>query len=349
MEEIHNFIHSYGISGYHIRQVTDKLHRVETDNGVFAFKQSRYHSHEEDKWRPIINWLEVNGKNFAPPFARTTDGMPYVLGRSHIYYLTPWVEHTKDEYPSHDIESFFRSLGTLHKQSKQTQSDNQAYMEYLWQKKEAGIQAHQLLLEKVEAFEKRHYMPPLGLAVCSQYKQLHYTLEFMKELYQELPERDRLPDNLPHVINHGNLKNDHIIQYHGHSYFVNWEQMFVGPPMLDLSRFFLNDFRFHDSPVEEYKKKFSVYERLYGITNQERLLLAIHLIDPHHYLTRLDRLLREERSSELEKVQKLEKSFRRIVYGRLIAESLFNTFQAQQLKDNESKSTPDEKQGKSQE
>ncbi|MFG6116421.1 hypothetical protein ACGTN9_14750 [Halobacillus sp. MO56] len=344
MNYLQTIIHRYGMSIHRTEQITNKLYRIQTDFGDFALKQSRYHSNEESKWLSIAEWLEANGGQLAPPIARTRDRTPYVKIENWLYYLTPWVEHTKDEYPSHDIESFYRSLGILHKQTKQTSLDNHHYVEYLWNRREASEQAHQHLLVKIEEFEKRHYMPPLGLAVCSQYKQIHYSLEFMKDLFKEFPDRENISGDLPQVINHGNLKNDHIIQYHGHSYFLNWEQMFVGPAMLDVSRFFLNDFRFHDSPVEEYIKKFPVYEQLYGMTNQDRLLLAIHLIDPHHYFYRLDQLAEDKKSSELEKVQKLEKSFRRMVYGRMIAESLFSSFQAQQAKENESISTPDETQ-----
>ncbi|WP_028783360.1 hypothetical protein [Thalassobacillus devorans] len=344
MNYLQKVIDKYGMSIQRAEQITKKLYRIQTDYGDFALKQSRYHSNEENKWNSIVDWLEANGGHLAPPLARTKNSRSYVKSEEWLYYLTPWVQHTKDEYPSHDIESFYRSLGILHKQTKQTSQDNYHYIEYLGNRKEASEQAHQQLLVQIEGFEKRRYMSPLGLAVCSQYKQIHYSLEFMKDLFREFPDRENISGEIPQVMNHGNLKNDHIIQYHGHSYFLNWEQMFVGPAMLDVSRFFLNDFRFHDSPVEAYSKKFHVYEQLYGITNQERLFLAIHLIDPHHYFHRLDQLTADEHSSELEKVQRLEKSFRRMVYGRVIAESLFSSFQAQQVKENESISTPDETQ-----
>nr|WP_275577013.1 phosphotransferase [Thalassobacillus pellis] len=332
----------YGLTPRQTERISRKVTRVYTDHGDFAMKQSRFTRSDLFNWDKITQWLETQGRNLAPPVIKTKKNHPYHIQRDYVYYLTPWVEHTKDKYPSHDIESFYHSIGMLHKQTKKQVRSAGSFVTALRERNEASTDIHGRLLDKLEFFEKQHYMSPLGLSVCSQYRQVHDALELLKDLSGELPEKG---DEIPIVVNHGNLKNSHIIQYHGHSYFLNWERMYIGPATVDLSRFFLNDFRYHDTPIQDYMKKFYIYEQLYGMSNQERVILAIQLVDPHHYWDKLEKVVSSRSLSELEKVWAMEKSFRRVIFGRVAAEALYSSYQAQQLQEEgDAKSTPDETQ-----
>ncbi|MFD1018929.1 phosphotransferase [Thalassobacillus hwangdonensis] len=334
MNDVTSLVAAYGLEPLNMDRISENVFRIHTHHGTFALKKSKYDTQQNREWERIVHWLDHHSFSIAPPITKTRNGQSFVSTNGALYYMTPWVEHTRDNYPSHDIESFYYSVGNLHKQTKNYHSVPDIWHSYRG-RREASEQIHERLLARIESFERRHFTSPFGLAVCSQYRDLHYSLEMMKDFSNELPEQSTKEQKIPIVVCHGNLRNSHIIQYYGQSYFINWERMHTGLPHHDLQRFFMHDFRYHDSPVDDYMNKFHIYERIYGFTNEERLQLAINLVDTEHYLKRIERLMANERISELEKVQRLATSHRRVIYSRVAAEALFDTFTSQQLAEEE--------------
>lgn len=322
MQHIKNVLQHYRMPVLNIEQVSKRVHRVSIGEREVAVKKAK--SSDIKGWLEAYRSAKDSHITQVIPVYLTQRGTLYTQYENDIYYVMPWVSHNKYDRPTYPYESFYKTLGQLHQSTVQEKQLNQTNYENYIKNQKASLQKKQEKLEGwIAGFEQRHYMAPIELQICTQYRNLVHIFD-KKALWYDRWYEDVVEDKvLRYVRCHGNLKPSHFLYDESSPYFINWERSYIGSPAADLSTYFGHFLKFHDAPVEEIVNTFSSYEEQFSLLNSERSSLALHLLQPDGYFNYIERYIEgTSRDPQPFQVQKLERAHRGLINGLHVQEKL---------------------------
>lgn len=337
MENVRRVLESYHVFPVDINKVTNRVYYVQSNKQSYALKKASL----DDK--SLTRWLEIyqiaqsqNLQNILPVYLNHS-GELYSRDGNDIYYLTPWVE---SQNRAHSIEKVYQNLGYIHAKTRNVQSLSSEMRDssrenFLVYKKKVG-ELRKKLLNHVEHFEAQHFMSPVELLVCTQYRdlvQVFYVLE--RRLNQYLESLDEITEWKISLC-HGKLKDSHVI--HGNQlYFINWEHATYQHPIVDLAMIMKNKSLHYDTDKRLLLDKLKVYTDENKLENHELTLLAIYLLDPERYLETIDHYAnRKSDDNTIDYVIKLQRFHRQILFGVHFSEFVEEEFEMVSLDESES-------------
>ncbi|MCT2537934.1 hypothetical protein NC661_02125 [Aquibacillus koreensis] len=339
MTNVKRLLQAYQIKPTEITSITKRLYKIQSHQYTFALKRASIPRDRLNIWQKVYQMGNQHQLSSILPVYLTKKIQIYEEHEKEIYYLTPWKEKKESDEPSHEIESFYRSIGKVHNQTKKEQTVQVDQLEqFVSKEKQLIVQYRQKLLRYVERFEKKHYMSPFELRVCMQYRDLDYLFRQIDYWYDYYLE-DITQEKIAFLsLCHGNLRRSHLIYQSSETYFVNWEHAFLGSSMNDLAGYYYNEFKYHDCYLSDMMESFSVYEKYNSLLQSERSLLAVILLNPKSYVHLIERYAKGNLSSiEPFQIRRLEYNYRRLMHGLSFQDFLYRTREA--IKEKEMEST----------
>lgn len=317
----------YGLHLIDYEAYTSRVSHVRTHYGEVAVK----HSHLTDE--TVYNWLDVyeQAKNqriqsFIPLYM-TTNQQLYVRNRQGIFYVMPWVDTPHRDTPPYPFESLYSTIGEIHRHTSYTETVKREDFESFIDQQKSQLESWRLQLEEaVTRFEKRHYMPPFELQVCTHFRDLMEVFSKSEEWCDRFLEDIAEEKTFRYALCHNQLKPTHFLYDDNQPYILNWERASVNQPMYDLTTYYWQVMRYHDAPIEQITNTFSFYEDQFPLKNHERSLLSIYLLQPDHYMAQIERYVDGARAeAQPIRVQKLERSYFVLQHALNIQEQLEQT------------------------
>ncbi|WP_042146181.1 phosphotransferase [Paucisalibacillus sp. EB02] len=340
MENVRRVLESYQVYPIDINKVTSRVYHVKGNKQQsYALKKGSI----QDKSLPF--WLEIyriaqtqNLQNILPVYLNQSGNL-YSMDGNDVYYLTPWIEsHNRN----HSIEKIYQNLGLIHAKTRKVQSLSNEMREssrenFLVYKKKVG-ELRKKLLNHVEQFEAQHFMSPVELLVCTQYRdlvQVFYVLE--RRLNQYLESLEDITEWKVSLC-HGKLKDSHVL--HGNQlYFINWEHATYQHPIMDLAMIIKDKTLYFDTDKRLLLDKLKVYTEENILENHELTLLAIYLLDPERYLQTIDNYVnKNSEDNTIDYVIKLQRYHRQVLFGVHFSEFVEEEFEMVSLDESGSES-----------
>lgn len=300
--------------------VTERLYWIRDGQHEYALKQSSVRNETLADWENVYHRANKHGLRAILPVYLTKDSSLSTLQNQHYYYLTPWIPANSYDQQQ-QIKELYDCIGRVHAKTKQSQIINTAnitkhFMDY--QKNCLAIQNR--LLKYVELFERNRFMSPFELLVCTHYQLLDRVfLELNSHIDQLLQEMETEME-WSYSLCHGNLDISHVL-HQNHSYLTNWEKAKYENVTVDLSTFLINQAQYDRYSSDHLLHLFSIYTSHNTLTKSEVHVLAIHLLDPHHYI-QLIQQYNEKKSthSMLDQTRSLQYAMNQLTFGLRWAE-----------------------------
>ncbi|RFA34549.1 hypothetical protein CAI16_10975 [Virgibacillus dokdonensis] len=313
MDTLQEVLHAYSIRPFYIEKQTERLYMVQDYNQQYALKHSRLTEETIVMWEQVYKLAYEEYLFPILPVYLTKLGKLYEKKGELIYYVTPWKESRETELDQSTIDKIFQSFGLIHMKTKrrhlvEVQQFKQAFQQY----KQHCLTLQQQLLTFVEEYEQHRFMSPFELLVCTQFKDVNYSLnETIRRIDQLLEEQE---ETWYYSLCHKNIKTSHTLVDQGQLYFINWENAGFDYPIFDLVAFFQEETKHYDTPTNMLLRGFDKYMNENELTKKELYLLVIQLLDPQAYLSCVKNH-KQANTSMMKQIIHLQHTFRRILFG----------------------------------
>lgn len=328
LEKIRRILETYRVYPIDIDKITERLYRIKGNNQSYALKKSCLKEQTLPFWLDIYRTAEQHNIMNILPIYLTESGDLFSKDHDDIYYLTPWVESNQR---THSIEKIYQNIGYIHAKSRRvseiTKENRQNSRENFLVYKQQSFDQRKSLVKYVEQFESQHFMSPVELLVCTQYRdlvQVFYGLD--KRLNQYIDYLDDMKD-WKLALCHGRLKDSHVL--HGNQfYIINWEQASFQHPVVDLTRLLKNKTLHYDTDKRLLLDKFKIYLEENKLDIPDLALLSIYLLDPSEYLRTIDEYVEAKSDlSMIDHVIRLQRYHRQLLFGLQFSEFVEEEFE----------------------
>lgn len=317
-------LHAYGLYPVEIQRVSSHLYKVNTGARYVAVKQLSSKKRGMREWMQVYQMANDYHLPQIIPVYMTRNNELYTSISDHYYYVTPWIHTLETEEPQYPVDIFYESIGEIHSRTITSTSVKEDHRESAVEQQKEQMELWQQELEHwVEQFERRHYMAPIELQVCTHFRDVMKTLSLTNTWYDRWLEDIQVDKKVRQSLCHGNLRPSHFIYDANQPYFINWESAHMNHPITDLASYFKRMIRYHDAPVESLVSTFSTYEDKLSLLNSERSLFALHLLDPEPYLNQVRAYAEgHDKRTHAFQVQSLERSYFALKHALSIQENL---------------------------
>lgn len=323
-EIITKVLSHYGLYAYEVEQHTARVFKVYTNHGAVAVKHTSLKEEQLNAWLEAYKKADTYRFKSIIPLYVTSNHQFFVSVEEGLFYVMPWIEERQRDTPTYMFESLYSTLGAIHSRTSKTEVVNKERFEPFIEQHKKRIRSWKDTLERaVEKFEKRHYMPPIELQICTHFRDLIQVFGISEEWGDRFLEDMEEDKKIRHSLCHGNMKPSHFIYDDNQPYLINWERASINHPVYDLTEYFWHVIRFHDAPVEQLISTFDSYEEKHSLLNSERSLFAIYLLNPDPYMEQVESYVNGARSTgQPFQVQKLERTYFVLQHALLVQEKL---------------------------
>lgn len=311
METIKNVLASYAVYPLKIEKVTDTVFRIEDGQHVYALKKSSLTKQSIANWENVFRQAHAQNVPGVLSVYLTKQHYLYAESNNTIYYLTPWIEASRQS-----IERLYQLVANVHAKTKQSHpvEMEKTHNQFNTYKRHCES-AQKRLLNYVEQFEKKRYMSPFELLVCMQFRDLESGVkEALKRVDQFLEEQTE-QSTWNYSLCHGNLMSSHILNA-DYTYLINWEGAHYGSPIQDLVHLFKQEVIEYDAPTESFIALFTTYMMENELTKGELYLLTVYLLDSTDYVALVENYINDTSSEDMiGQIKSLQHAYRRLVFG----------------------------------
>lgn len=322
MDDITEILRAYGIEAFTVTKISPRLWKISSGNYNFALKQARLDEDSIAKWQELYQLKAVRDIPVISPVYLTVDGEIYYY-QEGIYYLSPWIENEIRDSSTDQQQALFSTVGRLHGTTKQAYPIQIDTIKQLIEAEKNKLEdMRALLFEYIAYFERIRYMPPFGLEVCTQYRDIDNVFKQLSKWYDNyLTDISDEPISYQSIC-HGYLSATHHIFTPDQAFLINWEHAHFGDSMLDLQNYLQRTCFQHDINVQKVIEDFTHYESQNPLKNSQRSLLAIHLLQPHAYLQVIEDFDHVQTTSQPFQIRNLLQHYRRLLAGLMFQEML---------------------------
>ncbi|MFS0672951.1 hypothetical protein [Ornithinibacillus sp. 179-J 7C1 HS] len=338
MENVRRILESYRVFPIDIEKVTERLYFIKGNKQQYALKRSSLTDSRIPTWINIYRTAYTQNIPNILPIYLNKSGKLFTKDGEDIYYLTPWIEH---QNRNASIGKVYQNLGFIHSKTKRIQQitgeNRESSRENFLLYKKQMAEYRKKLLDHVEQFEAEHFMSPVELFVCTQYRdlvQVFYVLE--KRLNQYLESLEELSE-WKVCLCHGRMKDSHVL--HGNQlFFINWEHASFNNPILDISTYLKHKTQYYDTEERLLLDQLKLYTEENKLENHELTLLSIHLLDPTDYVRIIDTYRNTKSMNMIDYVVKLQRYHRQLLFGIRFSEYIEEEYEMVSLDESSTES-----------
>ncbi|MBU8789556.1 hypothetical protein [Oceanobacillus caeni] len=313
-DNINNVLAAYNIHPLKINQVTSQLYYIKDYNKEYALKRSGLTEDMVKQWETIYRYSNTQNLDMVLPVYLTKEGNLYYRHEQSIFYLSPWINDTNRERDTNWVSSFYESLAKLHWKTKRIQKiDIETVSNPFFSFQNYCREMRKQLLTFIHQFEKKQYMSPFELLVCTHFRDIEYAfVEVDKRINRFINDHEEDELTWSSSLCHHRLDHSHIKK----SYFINWESARFDHPVMDLILFFQNEIGSFNPSTELYIDNFSSYTDINELTLPELQFLSIYLLSPTNYIQSINDYVSGVRSlSMIQHVTNIQHEYRKIIFG----------------------------------
>lgn len=312
MENIEEILSEYRVQSMEYAKVTERLYWVRDRQKEYALKRSSLREGDAAVWANVF--YVANEKNISEilPVYLTADSQLYTNRDGTLYYLVPWMKATGRSSLKYKVGNGMKTLGNIHHKTKKEvtltkeklQKNFHTYLSY-------SKQARNELYSYVLQFERKIYMSPFELLVCTHFREMEHAIQLnFRKLSEFLEQEDELVWS--NCLCHGTPSTDHFID----GYLINWEHARFDHAVTDLAAYFGSLTGSYDQPAELIMESFSIYQNRNNLTQQELMLLTIYLLNPSAYLGIIRSYIKNpSEESLMHQTRKLQQAYRKLLFG----------------------------------
>jgi spore coat protein YsxE len=316
LENVRGILEAYRVFPVEIEKYTNNLYRIKGNNQTYALKKSILTNDSLLFWHDVYRVAQAENLQHILPVYINHKGDLFTQEGNRIYYLTPWID---SQHRTISIEKIYQTLGYIHAKTRKMhtlteQSRDQSRDSFLLYRKQMD-DLRKELLRNVEQFESRHFMSPVELLVCTQYRDLLKAFYLMDKRLEQYLENQTDINEWQVSLCHGNLTGNHILQG-DRIFFINWERAKYEHPIVDLSHFLKDRTLHYDNEREVLLEKFKHYMDENKLSMHELTLLSIYLLNPSNFIQAINRYVKDTaQDSMIEQVIQLQRLHRQIIFG----------------------------------
>lgn len=279
-DELQEVLQAYQLPATNIEKATKNVYKVSFQNHKFALKKSKLSKSNLRVWESVYQIAQSNLLSQVLPVYLTSEGKLYVERGQSIYYLSPWIEE-KSARDETWVKSFYHDIATIHQVTKRKKVlSNKEWKDSFISFQQYCIELKDLYMTAVKEFEKKRYMSPVELLICTQFRDVEQVFIKLQQRIEQFTEQEEQEMTWNYSLCHRNLITSHRLE----GYFINWESAEYNHAITDLVDFFKREAKIFDSPIDLLLENFSSYNEVNNLTNAELQLLTIHLLDPVPYM-----------------------------------------------------------------
>lgn len=315
MENFLRVLDSYPVHSISTEQITDHVMRITDGKQVYALKKSRLNRKTITSWQNVFHLAQQHNLAAILPVYMTKQRDLLCQVDGHFYYLTPWIE-TRELEKKQQIERMYQTIGVIHAKTNQSMSlDVKQITDSFRNYKKTLVTNRSFLLECVEVFEKNHYMSPVELLVCSQYRDLDFILRELEERVELFIDELSNQSEWCYCLCHGKLDFTHYL-FADRTYLINWEHANYDNATRDLAALYHNIVNDYDDPTDDYIDFFTAYMKKNSLSKAELYLLSIYLLDPSQYINLLTQHRKNPSEvSQVDMIQRLQRNYRKLSFA----------------------------------
>lgn len=232
MEWIKEITKHYGINPIQVDRVSDSLYYIKDNERKYALKHSKLNNDTVQNWLNVYRQADSLQLNCILPVYLTQDQSLYSKIDNQFYYLVPWIETSQA-----NIETFYRRIGEIHAQTKHKVILPKKNKVNEFEKYDTYCQTlnHQLI-SYIETFEKKLFMSPFELQVCTHYHQIEILLGKLSKRIKQFIGLYRDETEWWVSLCHGNLSLSHFLGDQD-AMLINFEKTYFDNGTSDLATF----------------------------------------------------------------------------------------------------------------
>ncbi|WP_010651054.1 spore coat protein YsxE [Oceanobacillus massiliensis] len=313
MDMLKKVLQSYRIYPIDTEQITDRLFRINDGKRDYALKRSSLTEETVAAWQNVYHMANEKNISEIVPVYLTKEGKLYEQTNNGIFYLTPWVEHSDENKERNSISITLDSLARLHEKTKKSHRISRDTLKenfdtYLAFCKRLPGELRGYVIQ----FEKKTYMSPFELQVCTHFRVMEYAFQLINTRISEFLDQSEEEFIWNHSLCHGNLRTDHMLN----GYMINWEKAGYNHAAADLADYFSRLTGNYDQPADQINEAFRKYKKINDLSEAELKLLSIYLLNPSHYIT-IIRDYKEKPSDKpmADQVKDLQRQYRNLLFA----------------------------------
>ncbi|MFT4416499.1 spore coat protein YsxE [Fredinandcohnia humi] len=298
----------YNVKPSHIEDY-GSIKKVVTEKGIFALKTISKAVNQQ--FPTLVQHLFQQGYTRAVPIYPTVDGRYLVFYDQSYHYLMPWLTNNSnqrsDRHQELCKELARMHLSTLRKHKLEDGKEITAYYEKVVNKWD---ETSQYLESFVEAAEKKWYMSPFELQVCTYFHEANLASRFSRTQFDKWYETILEKKSYRTALTHGKVSINHLLfDDYGKGYFTNFERATFANPIHDLVD--LNYRRLKTYPLlcDDCVTCYETYRTHFSLRDEEVSLFLSFLTYPEP-IYRCVRIYEENKhKTEREHVQLLQRAY----------------------------------------
>jgi CotS family spore coat protein len=251
-------------------------YRVETDQGVYAFKNARKMK-DLGYIAEVVEHVKKRGFTRLPAPIPTKDGQWLVTYRDHPYYMEEWLQNVEEVSPKrHDwLGSAARALAQYHACFKRYRRSRcpSGRQEHSWWPKYLMAQWHWL-----RDVRSGWASPVNGMEHLSF---LQYRLQLAWQSWERAEKWRRSGDGPIEVLCHGSLHHENILTDEKKQvWLIDYERMAWDDRVRDLAQLMQYHFPRHGWPEQEMSRFLEGYHKEYPLRASEYVALCSRMAVP---------------------------------------------------------------------
>ncbi len=303
----------YGISAEYVEK-HGGVWRIVTNKGAFALKRIR-----KEHAYPLfmnIHSLYKRGVKMIVPIYQTKQGFYFIEEVNHAYYLMPWIEDQEERELDFKDSLMFKELAKLHSMTVAEKEYEEEEITSYYERVSGQWTKEQENLEKfVDAAEKKIYMSPFELQVCTYAHEISMAQKFSFQKLESWQEAIKETKQHRVAMTHGRISFHHFVKdTEGRGYFISWERAKQGPPTNDIISFYQRYLKTYPLYCDDCIDWFYEYQKEFSLQGYEKDLTLSYLSHPTTFMKTLEQFQQpadptRSKVSERELVKRVQSSY----------------------------------------
>ncbi|MED4016339.1 spore coat protein YsxE [Sutcliffiella cohnii] len=290
-----SILRQYGVVPELLQSYSHNVWRVGTKEGNYALK--KINKNRAYALFMNIHSLSQRGVSSVVPIYKTQQGFYFIENQTDSYYLMPWVEHQEEREADFKDSLMFKELAKLHNITvKEKDYELDDITSFYEKTKIDWRQDEERLNQFVDDCEKKIYMSPFELQVCSFATEigsaLRFALQKLDSWYDEIKEAKKHRT----AITHGAVSFHHFLKdKEGRGYFISWEKARKAAPANDLIAFYHRYLRTYPMFCDDCVDWYFEYSNAFPLKDHEKALALAYLAYPRQFISVLNKYIEEKR------------------------------------------------------
>ncbi len=287
LNKVKNILHHYDLYPFQIEKMTGKTAKVFTGNQYVVVKKSK-NQNIHYTFPHVYRLASEHQLTSIIPLFVTKQRTLIVPGKSHFYYVMPWVkEKIKEDYPPSYLP-LFKEMANIHRKTNVERKMEIQHLEGWVTKQKQRVKNNFHRFERwISSFEAKHFMSPGELLLCYLYAPIREVCKQLEYWYDEWWRAMEETKMIRYSLCHGQLAPSHYLETERGPIILNWEMAHMGEAVKDIAQFYYNICQYSDIKQDNLIENLNTYEQYRSLLQSEYASLAIQILQLNTFIKKV--------------------------------------------------------------